>query len=141
MKPIADVTQFSESIMPVMLDAGLKSFLILAVGGIAVLLLRKASAATRHLVWLLAVVSVLLLPVLSAALPGWRVLPRWLHIVSGQSTTEWNETFVAEAKPEGPSPASLATSSSVGTVNSPEPTSGSVRPARLLSAGLVAWMA
>jgi hypothetical protein len=37
------------------------------------LLYRRASAAIRHLVWTLAVVGLLLLPMLSAVLPGWTV--------------------------------------------------------------------
>ncbi len=34
---------------------------------------RRASAATRHLLWMLAIVSVLLLPAASLVLPGWAV--------------------------------------------------------------------
>ncbi len=34
---------------------------------------RRAPAATRHLLWMLAIVSVLLLPVASLVLPGWAV--------------------------------------------------------------------
>ncbi len=37
------------------------------------LLHRRASAATRHLVWTLTVVALLLLPLLSAVFPGWTV--------------------------------------------------------------------
>ena len=37
--------------------------------------MRRASAAARHEVWVLGFAGVLLLPVLSAALPGWHVLP------------------------------------------------------------------
>ena len=40
-------------------------------------ILRRDSAATRYLVWLLVVVAVLTVPALSAVLPQWRVLPRW----------------------------------------------------------------
>ena len=47
---------------------------LLATGGIVNAVLRgRTSAATRHLVWTLTVVGVLLLPVLSAVLPGWSV--------------------------------------------------------------------
>ena len=50
------------------------------VGGVAAVMLRRDSAATRHLVWLLAIVAMLVVPVLSAMLPQWRVLPEWAGI-------------------------------------------------------------
>jgi beta-lactamase regulating signal transducer with metallopeptidase domain len=40
------------------------------------LLRRRTSAATRHLVWTLAIAGLLLLPMLSAVLPGWQVAVR-----------------------------------------------------------------
>ncbi|HOF89660.1 MAG TPA: hypothetical protein PLZ36_16385, partial [Armatimonadota bacterium] len=48
---------------PWLLDILLKSAVLLALAGMAVLACRRASAAQRHLVWTLAVVGVLLLPV------------------------------------------------------------------------------
>ncbi|NBC16138.1 MAG: DUF4097 family beta strand repeat protein [Bacteroidetes bacterium] len=62
-------------------DLTIKSLLILALAGVATSLLRRASAATRHLVWTLALCSVLLLPVLSVVGPSWHVLPDW-HAVT-----------------------------------------------------------
>ncbi|HEY0037465.1 MAG TPA: hypothetical protein VGB66_12290, partial [Longimicrobium sp.] len=52
-----------------------KATLVVAVAGLAAacLLHRGASAATRHMVWALAIGAVLSLPVLSVLLPGWRV--------------------------------------------------------------------
>ena len=38
--------------------------------------MRRSSAAARHMVWLLGTLSLLILPLLSAALPGWCILPR-----------------------------------------------------------------
>src|SRR5262245_11122055 len=35
---------------------------------------RRTSAATRHLVWVLTIAGLLLLPVLSSVLPGWRAV-------------------------------------------------------------------
>jgi hypothetical protein len=48
--------------------------------GALAILLRRDSAATRHLVWLLAIVALLAVPLLSAMLPQWRVLPEWASI-------------------------------------------------------------
>jgi len=52
-----------------------KATLVVAVAGLAAACLvhRGASAATRHMVWALAIGAVLSLPVLSVLLPGWRV--------------------------------------------------------------------
>lgn len=47
------------------------SLLLGAAGGVAALLRRRASAATRHLIWSLALVGALLLPMASIAFPGW----------------------------------------------------------------------
>src|SRR3982751_516289 len=61
---------------PALLGAAAGSVMLLGLAGRAALVMRRASAAARHAVWLLGFVCVLLLPVLSAALPGWHVLPR-----------------------------------------------------------------
>ena len=47
------------------------SLLLGAAGCVAALLRRRTSAATRHLIWSLALVGTLLLPMASIALPGW----------------------------------------------------------------------
>src|SRR5438445_11332391 len=61
-------------------DAAVKGTALLVLAPIAAMILRRDSAATRHLVWLLAIVAMLVLPVLSAMLPQWRVLPGWAGI-------------------------------------------------------------
>ncbi len=50
-----------------------KGFVILGVATLMTLALRRASAAARHAVWALALLSLLALPFLSSALPSWRM--------------------------------------------------------------------
>lgn len=63
-----------------LVDATIKGGAILLVAACAALALRRDSAATRHLVWLVAFVAILVVPVFSALLPQWRVLPEWAVI-------------------------------------------------------------
>jgi beta-lactamase regulating signal transducer with metallopeptidase domain len=56
-------------------DAAFKGFLVLLAALAATRLMRRASAASRHLVWLAALTGVLLLPVAAAVVPAWRALP------------------------------------------------------------------
>lgn len=60
-------------VLPVVFDLALKSTVLLLLACLAVRLLHKASAAWRHLIWSAALGGLLLLPLLSLALPGWRV--------------------------------------------------------------------
>lgn len=62
-----------------LIDLALKSAGIMVIASMAAALQFRTSAARRHLVWCLSVVSLLLLPALSLALPTWRVtwLPQW----------------------------------------------------------------
>src|SRR5688572_26939991 len=64
--------------VPALVDAGVKSFALLALAAMVAFVLRRASAATRHLVWFTSILGLLVLPVLSMVLPSWRVLPRWM---------------------------------------------------------------
>ena len=68
---------FAPSLLPMLLDAALKGVAILTMTALATLAMRRSSAAARHLVWFLGTLSLLILPLLSAALPGWYILPRW----------------------------------------------------------------
>jgi HEAT repeat protein/beta-lactamase regulating signal transducer with metallopeptidase domain len=54
-------------------DAIAKASLLLGVAALATTLLHRTSAATRHLIWTIALVSALSVPVLSFALPHWQV--------------------------------------------------------------------
>src|SRR5882672_9130947 len=63
-----------------LVDSAVKGTALLVLAAIAAIILRRDSAATRHLVWLLTMVALLAVPVLSAMLPQWRVLPEWASI-------------------------------------------------------------
>ncbi len=63
-----------------LLDSAVKGAALLVLAAFAATILRRDSAATRHLVWLLAIVAVLVVPLLSALLPQWRVLPKWVGV-------------------------------------------------------------
>ncbi len=93
---------------PVLMDSAVKGTALLVVAAIAALTLRCDSAATRHLVWLLAMAAMLVVPVLSAMLPRWRVLPGWAGIspqpVAGDISPPSIATFADRAL-ELPEPA------------------------------------
>ena len=74
--------------LAVLLDATIKGTVILMLAGGLTLMLRKTSAAVRHMAWLLAVVALLGLPVLSATLPQWQIhiLPEWTTQVAQVET-------------------------------------------------------
>src|SRR5258708_40292395 len=63
-----------------LVDAAAKGTALLVLAAGAAMILRRDSAATRHFVWLLAMVALLVVPVLSALLGQWRVLPEWAGI-------------------------------------------------------------
>ena len=56
-----------------LIDATIKSFVIFAVAGLFGLILRRHSAAVRGLVWSLAIVGCLIVPLFSLTLPQWEV--------------------------------------------------------------------
>ena len=88
---ITPIFQSSDSVASIAwfapVDLAVKSVLILAAAGLAMFAMRRASAATRHLVWVLAVVATLTLPLLSGLVPQWRVLPAWIGQYDSPATT------------------------------------------------------
>ena len=72
--------------LPLLVDSALKGAALLTLAGLLALALRRASAAARHLVWLIALAALLMLPMMSAMLPGWRVLPAWTSIAPSDSS-------------------------------------------------------
>lgn len=73
---------FGSSSLLLLVDSAIKGALILLLAAFAVTLLRRDSAATRHLAWMVAIVAMLVVPGFSAMLPQWRVLPAWATISS-----------------------------------------------------------
>ena len=78
-----------------------KSLLVFAAAGFALLALSRASAAARHLVCLLTLAALLALPLLSLALPGWQMLPALPGAL--------NERMGEEPAPQKPTPPQAAT--------------------------------
>ena len=66
--------------LPLLADASVKGCAILLLAAGTVLVMRKTSAAARQMVWVLAMASLLALPILSATLPAWQVLPDWFRL-------------------------------------------------------------
>ena len=79
-RTIFTVAGVSSASSLLLVDSAVKGTALLVLAAIAAMILRRDSAATRHLVWLLAMVAMLVVPVLSAMLPQWRVLPEWAGI-------------------------------------------------------------
>ena len=63
--------------LAVLFDASIKSVIVLALAAVLSLTLKRSSAAFRHLMWSLAIVGCLCLPVISVTLPSW-----WLPVAS-----------------------------------------------------------
>ena len=61
-----------------LIDASIKSVVLLLLAAITCFALTRASAATRHLVWAATMLGLLLMPACALLLPDWRVLPEWL---------------------------------------------------------------
>src|SRR5258707_10439544 len=66
-----------------LVDSTVKGTALLVLAAIAATILKRDSAATRHLVWLLAIVAMLAVPVLSAMLPEWRYVAQMASITTG----------------------------------------------------------
>ncbi len=115
-------TALCDRFAPLLLDASLRGTFILALAGIATLILRRASAALRHGIWLLAVVSLLALPVLSAALPAWQILPSAIRAIASSAPSSVASPSASPSVSPAPPNASLAVSSPPAPVSSSAPT-------------------
>ncbi|MDB6034992.1 MAG: peptidase BlaR1 [Verrucomicrobiales bacterium] len=77
-------------------DAGLRSFFLIGLVLVSLLLLRRVNGATRHLVLLLAFISLLAMPVLNRVMPKVSIVPSPIPRMSVQSAAQ-NEPRVGPA--------------------------------------------
>jgi beta-lactamase regulating signal transducer with metallopeptidase domain len=89
-------------------DSTVKGTALLLLAAAVALLLRRDSAATRHLVWLLAIIALLVAPLLSALLPGWRVLPAWAGIAARPAVVDKPSPDAARVAVSVQSPPNIA---------------------------------
>src|SRR5512138_1711787 len=77
------------TLLPFLFDVALKSALLLVMAKAMLLMSRRASAATRHLILSGAICGLLALPVLTLTLPTWQlpILPSLLSSVSASAAT------------------------------------------------------
>jgi len=110
----------SAALLPVLfaalMDAAVKGTVILLAALLATRQMRRRPAASRHLVWMVALASLLALPLASRLLPAWRVVP-----VPGPLRPA--ASFVAEpsayAPVDAPAPSVAAPSGGVGGSGAP----------------------
>lgn len=105
-------------------DASIRIVVAFVLAAAAAILLRRFSAAVRHAVWAGAMLAFALLPILSATLPSWGVLPRWSQPADAARTLLPSGT--------GPEGSSMEADARRGPPNrEPEigpPTAGTVSP-------------
>jgi beta-lactamase regulating signal transducer with metallopeptidase domain len=97
------------AIFAALADAALKGTVILLAALAATRLMRRRSAASRHLVWVVALASMLALPLVTRTLPAWRVVPIPAPL---RPASEFVAAPAASASPALHSPASAASPSS-----------------------------
>ena len=130
------------------LDVMLKATLVLAVASVATLALGRASAAMRHMVWTLAIISALLLPALSIALPRWQLPIVRLTSSAGPSAAapaienvEHNDRTIAAPPLSRPRNTDRAMTESSSTTSAARPASTPVAvAARIAPQSIAGWL-
>ena len=103
-----------------LIDATMKSIVIFAVAGLLEFILRRRSAAVRGLIWTLAIVGCLVVPLFSLTLPQWEVsvLPRIPERFEVDRLTD-NRQAAISLVPIGSRPLPTTTTSSTQTTPIP----------------------
>jgi carboxyl-terminal processing protease len=81
--PLQVLDQVALTLVPLLLDVTIKGGVLLLLAALLAVVLRRASAARLHLLWTLALASLVCLPAVSLLLPSWN-LP--LHVEEAQAT-------------------------------------------------------
>jgi beta-lactamase regulating signal transducer with metallopeptidase domain len=126
-----------------MLELAIRSTVVLAVAWLTTAVLRRASAATRHLVWHLALVAILVLPLATPLTPRFQ-LP-WLNLLSETLQAPFASLDDKNAGPRDgpgiaeprPSSASSYDSASTQKARRPQPAAG----ARAAAGARYVWLA
>lgn len=98
-RDFAFLAAWTSTAWPILADAAIKGTILLCLAGITTLAMRRASAAQRHCAWLLAVGGVLMLPLLAALLPAWRILPQWPNSTSVALNRDHNPSASLAPRP------------------------------------------
>ena len=141
------------SLPTLVLGSLIKITLVLLAAWVAGYLLRRSSAATRHLVWSVALGGVLLVPLLSLSLPQWKVA--WGHASAAAPMAAPQAPLLPLAPTDAPAVSQVAPPSAPASEKSeglpavtavsravPVPTSGHQFPTvtYTLGIGLFAWL-
>ena len=118
---------------PLMVDSALKGAALMSAALLGALLLWRASAAARHLVWLVGVLALLAVPLLSLVLPSWRVLPAWAvpPALAAAPAPENAISYPPQPFPGNFSQGPAAAQDAPSLAAHPEPTSETPAPAAL----------
>ena len=107
MSILGATTSWVDVMLVELLSFSLRATVILAGAWAATKLLKRASAATRHLIWTSAIAGILALPILSAMLPKWNVpvvtVPAVIPTVP--AAPEGNSTTASSQAPSAAGPA------------------------------------
>jgi TonB family protein len=110
--------------------------ILLAAGGLSILL-RRAAASIRHLVWTCAIAGALLIPIGSTTLPRWTV-PLWRNVAPAPATALFSLNATDEARQAGTSTQRAATLDRGAEAARPVPRSRTFPLAAIWIAGMAA---